>query len=107
MQFSEFLKTKPYKYPNPPYFYSKLSPVERAELRKEYGIRQKGNCWFCKESLNKIPSKQVRDSKLNLNLFPSGFLRYPVHLHHDHGTDLTIGAVHSECNAYLWQYLGQ
>lgn len=95
------------KFPNPPYEYSKLSFKERAELRSEYIVRQKGKCCFCKEDINSIPSKQVTKAKLNMNLFPSGFLRHPIHLHHDHGTDLTIGAVHAECNAYLWQYLGQ
>lgn len=32
---------------------------------------------------------------------------YPVHLHHDHKTGLTIGAVHAKCNAVLWQYYGE
>jgi ribosomal protein L34E len=103
----ELTKTKPFQFPNPPYEYSKLAPSERAILRKEYEIRQKGLCQFCKEPLNCVPSAQVRKAKLNLNLFPAGFLRNPVHLHHCHDTDLTIGAVHAECNAYLWQYLGE
>ena len=29
---------------------------------------------------------------------------HPIHLHHDHDTDLTIGAVHAYCNAILWEY---
>lgn len=106
MKFSE-LMNKPFVFGNPPYYYSKLSMQERAVLRGEYVTRQKGKCWFCKERLTEVPSKEVRSKKLNLNMFPAGFLRHPVHLHHDHDTNLTIGAVHAECNGYLWQYLGQ
>lgn len=107
MNFMHLAKTKPYQFPNIPYEYSKLSRPERATLRQEYVIRQKGFCQFCKEPLDDVPSEQVRKARLNINLFPSGFLRWPVHLHHDHNTDLTLGAVHAECNAYLWQYLGE
>jgi hypothetical protein len=39
-----------------------------------------------------------------LSLFPKNFLKWPVHLHHSHDTGMTIGAVHSYCNAVLWQY---
>lgn len=87
--------------------YSKLTQPERASVRQRYVTKQEGLCWFCKEALDDRPSDKVSKAKLNMNLFPAGFLRYPVHLHHDHKTDFTIGAVHSECNAYLWQYLGQ
>lgn len=89
-----------------PVEYSKLSISERKKVREQYIAKQKGLCQFCKEPLNGLPSSQVRKAKLNLNLFPSGFLRNPIHLHHCHNTDLTIGAVHAECNAYLWQYFG-
>lgn len=107
MKFMDLLKTKPYEFPNPPYEYSKLTPLERARLREEYRIRQKDLCQFCKEPLTCLPSTQVRRAKICLNMFPAGFLRNPIHLHHCHHTDLTIGAVHAECNAYLWQYLGE
>lgn len=107
MKFADLAKDKPFTFTNPPYEYTKLSPSERATLRKEYEIRQKGLCQFCKQPLNDVPSAQVRKARINLNMFPSGFLRHPVHLHHCHKTDLTIGAVHAECNAYLWQYLGE
>ena len=90
-----------------PALYSKLTQAERAEAREKYIQKQKGLCWFCKEPLDEVPALQVRRKKLNLNMFPAGFLRHPIHLHHDHDTDLTIGAVHAECNGYLWQYLGQ
>ena len=107
MKFIDLLKDKPFQFPNPPYEYTKLNPRERAILRREYEIRQEGLCQFCKEPLNSVPSAQVLKAKIRLNMFPTGFLRNPIHLHHCHDTDLTIGAVHAECNAYLWQYLGQ
>jgi hypothetical protein len=94
-------------FTNLPYEYSKLSQSERAAVRARYIDVQKGLCFFCKEPLSGVPSAQVRKAKLNMNMFPAGFLRNPVHLHHCHDTDLTIGAIHAECNAYLWQYLGQ
>jgi len=30
-----------------------------------------------------------------------------MHLHHNHETDMTEGAVHAYCNAVLWQYEGK
>lgn len=39
-------------------------------------------------------------------LFPKGFFDHPVHLHHNHDTGLTIGAIHCYCNAISWQYHG-
>jgi hypothetical protein len=42
-----------------------------------------------------------------MRLFPKGFLNAPVHLHHSHVTNMTLGAVHGYCNGYLWQYLGE
>lgn len=104
MKFSEIRKLEAIKLPAD---YTKLTQPQRAQVRKQYIILQEGKCWFCKEPLEEIPSETVRKAKLNLNLFPSGFLRFPIHLHHDHKTNMTIGAVHSECNGYLWQYLGE
>ena len=40
-------------------------------------------------------------------LVPENFFKYPVHLHHSHYTGMTIGAVHANCNAVLWQYHGE
>ena len=53
------------------------------------------------------PADQVKAKPVDLSLFPQAFFKYPVHLHHDHETGLTLGAVHSYCNAVLWQYLGE
>jgi hypothetical protein len=104
LKFTESKMAKPIELPVK---YSSISQPERARIREVYIKRQKGSCWFCKELLNEAPSVKVSSKRLNLNLFPAGFLRHPIHLHHDHKTDLTIGAVHTECNGYLWQYCGE
>jgi len=44
---------------------------------------------------------------INLKLFPPGFLKNPVHLQHNHDSDLTEGAVHAKCNGVMWQYHGR
>lgn len=90
-----------------PIKYSKAHWTVRRRARNLYMKQQGGLCWFCKESLDKAPSEAVRSAYINKNLFPRGMFDYPVHLHHDHNTDDTIGAVHARCNAYLWQYKGE
>jgi hypothetical protein len=62
---------------------------------------------LCKQPLTKEPSKEVGVLKINECLFPKNFFSFPIHLHHDHKTGLTIGAVHAKCNAVLWQYHGE
>lgn len=89
-----------------PVEYSKLEWWEKKEVREQYIKQQKGLCSFCKEPLSK-PSAKYSKKKVNKKLFPSSFFKHPVHLHHDHYTDLTIGAVHCKCNAILWQYYGE
>lgn len=90
-----------------PVDYTKLEWWERKAKREEYVEFQKGLCYFCKEPLSGKPSKSVLNKRLNKRLFPKTFFQYPVHLHHSHDTGLTIGAVHSRCNAVLWQYHGE
>ena len=34
-------------------------------------------------------------------------LAHPIHLQHNHSTDMTEGAVHAYCNCVLWQYEGR
>ena len=41
------------------------------------------------------------------DLFPPNFLKYKVHLQHNHSTGMTEGAVHALCNAVMWQYEGR
>lgn len=90
-----------------PILYTPATPAKRREAREEYVRRQKGKCYYCKCSLSKKPPLHIRKMELNRGAFPRGFWKYPVHLHHDHNTDLTIGAVHNYCNAVLWQYHGE
>lgn len=87
--------------------YSQLSQPQRAQVRQQY-IRQQNNlCMYCSAPLNQAPTPAVRAKHINWNLFPPGFLQHPIHLQHNHVTDLTEGAVHALCNAVLWQYYGR
>ena len=43
-------------------------------------------------------------TKINWKLFPKFFLVHPIHLQHNHETNMTEGAVHAYCNAVMWQY---
>lgn len=90
-----------------PIRYDLASPEIRREARAQYITNQKGKCYFCSTSLKEEPSPEVQTKPINKNLFPIGFFNWPVHLHHSHDTGLTIGAVHSLCNAVLWQYYGE
>jgi hypothetical protein len=90
-----------------PVKYSKCSHGERRIVREQYVLEQEGNCFHCNRKLNEPPPKEILDLKINWWLFPQGFLKNPIHLHHDHNTDFTIGAVHAYCNAILWQYNGE
>jgi hypothetical protein len=86
--------------------YSRMNPRQRAILRGEYVEEQKGLCYYCKKPLDKVPD-DISSKPINRRLFPPNFFVWPIHLHHCHKTDLTIGAVHAKCNAILWQYLGE
>jgi len=90
-----------------PVIYKDLTPRMRYIVRSEYIEQQNGLCFHCKESLNGKPSKSVLRLHIKTSLFPPNFFKYPIHLHHDHDTGLTIGVVHNRCNAVLWQYYGK
>jgi hypothetical protein len=92
---------------NLPVVYGEMTIKQRRLVREEYTRRQNGLCQYCQEHLSDPPAKAVRDAKILKKLFPPGFFIHPVHLHHDHNTGLTIGAVHNHCNAVLWQYHGE
>ncbi len=79
----------------------------RQKARKQYILEQDGLCQYCKEPLTGAPMASVRDAFINPGLFPKNMFKYPVHLHHNRRTGLTIGAVHSRCNAYMWQFKGE
>lgn len=90
-----------------PVVYQELTQLERKHVREQYGRKQGGLCHHCKQPLLGQPSKDVLDKHINLSLFPPNFLKNLIHLHHHHGTGLTLGSVHARCNAVLWQYLGE
>ena len=79
----------------------------RRSAREQYVKDQDGHCMWCANPLSGKPPNSVKDKKINWKLFPPNFLKYPVHLQHDHGTGMTEGAVHAYCNAVLWQYHGR
>ncbi|MBL4700540.1 MAG: hypothetical protein JKX85_04705 [Phycisphaeraceae bacterium] len=92
---------------NIPANYKKLTWQERRWVRNEYVKRQKGLCFYCGNPLSGSATDSVESKQITEHLFPDGFFKWPVHLHHDHCTDMTIGAVHCHCNAVLWQYHGK
>lgn len=90
-----------------PVNYDATAPSKRRLVRIEYVKQQLGKCQHCGELLFFQPTQKVLDAYIKESLFPPGFFNNPVHLHHDHLTGMTIGAVHARCNAYLWQHLGE
>ncbi|OOV05784.1 hypothetical protein [Rhodoferax fermentans] len=80
---------------------------ERRAVREEYARIQEGKCSHCGAQLDGAPTAEILSKRINTRLFPENFFKWPVHLHHDHDTGMTIGAVHSTCNAVLWQYHGE
>jgi hypothetical protein len=90
-----------------PVNYTRLAARQRRLVREEYIKVQGGNCCHCGNPLDGEPSKEILDKEIDLDLFPINFLMFPIHLHHNHETGMTIGAVHARCNAVLWQYYGE
>lgn len=87
--------------------YNELTPRDRRRVREEYTADQQGVCFYCDEALDGPPSVRIQKKVVNAKLFPNGFFNHPIHLHHNHITGMTIGAVHCKCNAILWQYHGE
>ena len=90
-----------------PVNYDALTYRERKLVREEYIKLQGSKCCFCGNSLDRPASADVRSRKVDPTLFPPNFFKWPVHLHHNHDTGMTKGAVHCYCNAVLWQYYGE
>ena len=90
-----------------PVLYDELNQRQRREVREAYVLAQRGRCYHCEGRLDEEPPRHIQELPINWRLFPPGFTRWPVHLHHCRQTGLTIGAVHSLCNAVLWQYHGE
>lgn len=87
-----------------PVDYNSLTQAQRRTVRERYIKAQDGKCYHCGGFLAEEPTYKP---DINWDLFPPSFLRWPVHLHHNHNDGMTIGAVHSYCNAILWQYHGE
>lgn len=87
--------------------YSRLSRSERRTIRELYVRVQNNKCFYCGESLSEDAPLRIRQKKIDWSKFPANFLQYPIHLQHDHDTDMTEGAVHNYCNAVMWQYEGR
>jgi len=92
---------------NLPVDYNSLHWTERRVVREQYIKEQKNICMYCGCSLSDSPPDTVKEKKINWKLFPQNYLKYPIHLQHDHYTGMTEGAVHSLCNAIMWQYEGR
>ena len=90
-----------------PIDYTKASPFIRRRARLEYERLQNGLCPCCEAPLNKPTPEPYASIPIRREAFPQGFFRYPVHLHHDHETGMTVAAVHAMCNAILWQVHGE
>jgi len=84
--------------------YKQLTPHERRSLRNAYVEAQNGLCYWCNCPLNEKPPNGITSKKIDWRRFPQKILKYPIHLQHDHDSGLTEGAVHSYCNAVMWQY---
>ncbi len=93
--------------PDLPTEYSQLHWKERRAVREEYVRLQGGKCFYCQVDIHGEPADWTTDWIVNPTLFPPGFFDHPIHLQHDHDTDMTEGAVHAYCNALMWQYEGR
>ena len=87
--------------------YSQISSKQRRQLREAYIEAQDNKCYWCGESLSEKPPERITKLSIKWSLFPTHFLKYPIHLQHCHKTDMTEGAVHAYCNAVMWQYHGR
>jgi hypothetical protein len=90
-----------------PVDYTTLTPQQRREVREQYIKEQNNLCFYCNLPLDKEVPHNLRTKWINPKLFPENFFKYPIHLQHDHNTNMTEGAVHNYCNAVMWQYEGR
>jgi hypothetical protein len=90
-----------------PVNYNELCSVQRRNVREEYIRLQGGVCCHCSHRLTDPPAPHITAKPIDKGLFPKGMFDWPIHLHHNHETGMTIGAVHNYCNAVLWQYHGE
>jgi 5-methylcytosine-specific restriction endonuclease McrA len=90
-----------------PVHYGSSTPQKRRLVRKMYIRIQDGRCHYCSNPLEGPPTEMVLKKVVDRRLFPPNFFQWPVHLHHDHKTGMTVGVVHAYCNAILWVYHGE
>ena len=90
-----------------PVDYTKLHWKERKEVREQYIKEQNNKCIHCNSKLSEKPPKEITNKIIDWSLFPPNFLGHSIHLHHNHNTGMTEGAIHAYCNAILWQYNGR
>ncbi len=90
-----------------PVNYNELHWTEIKVVRELYVRQQQERCCFCGELLTNKSRSDIASKPIRRSAFPPNFFKYGVHLHHNHKTGMTIGAVHSYCNAVLWQYHGE
>lgn len=90
-----------------PVVYNDLNWKQRQKVRAEYIKIQNEKCMYCGESIWNEAPMHIKTKEINWSLFPPNFLKYPIHLQHNHDTGLTEGVVHNYCNAVMWQYEGE
>jgi len=90
-----------------PVNYDEIDWKERRLVREEYVKKQNGLCCYCNRPLDGEPAPKIAIKPIKPQLYPEGFFKHPVHLHHNYVTGMTIGAVHAHCNAVLWEYEGE
>jgi len=98
------IKNKKYDLP---VNYNELEPHQKRAVRLQYIEEQQNLCQYCEMPLNEAPDFHVGSADIFWDVFPPDFRESPIHLHHNHNTGMTIGAVHMRCNAYLWIYKGE
>ena len=84
--------------------YRGLNWQARRAVRQQYIQEQNNECFYCGGDLRKEVPTELTDIPIDWSLFPTNFLQYPEHLQHNHKTGMTEGAVHSFCNALMWNY---
>lgn len=85
-----------------PINYNKAHWSIRKKARLQYIEEQDNKCYYCECDLDGDPPINVINTFVNWKLFPKGFRKNPIHLHHCRKTGMTLGAVHMYCNAVLW-----
>ena len=90
-----------------PIDYTTLDKEKKQKVRNKYCKQQDWLCFYCGTDLHDTPPSLITEKKINWKLFPPNFLKYSIHLQHNHETNMTEGSVHAYCNAVMWQYEGR